>query len=71
MGKCMTEPCWRLVLSECFLVMLSPPNGVAECIMFWGCPSTAFVHPDRSCFHDLMNGLSNLNETQGITISPY
>ena len=35
---------------------------VTEGIMFSGCASTTFVHPDRLLPWYLMNGLSNLNE---------
>jgi len=28
-----------------------PPNNVGEGIMFSGCPSATFFHPDRSCYH--------------------
>jgi len=29
------------------------PDIVSEGIVFWGCPSTAFVHSDRYRYHDI------------------
>ena len=47
--------------------MLSPLDSVGEATIFVGCPSTVFVplfvHPDRSCYCDVMNSLNNLDET--------
>jgi len=41
------------------------PDNVGNGVVFlvFGTFVRSFVHHDRSCYHDIMNGLSNVDET--------